>query len=753
MIEEHLIREFIAEAEEHLHLVEPQLLQLEKEPDNSALIHDIFLATHNIKGTASYVGLTHISHFTHLLESLLDRARKEELRISSELIDVLLEGVDTLKRLIQHVSAGYPLPDTSIIETKLTQWNEPQGSAKHKKDRHGFQVLSDPSVSSVFQADVMKMLDHEDVEIYADIASQQIECMRLSLDMIRENVGAGHDSNQEQIVASISSLVKAFRNLQTSAAVLELDTLDALLDDQVRHIAPLENSLRSKVSSSLTEAELIAVEQIIHTLENLTETMVNWNREDTPVPQPSQPVISETPGIDTFLGPHMLRVDADRVDYLLNLVGELVINRARLMRVSNVMKHLYETLRTGETSFLSPLPSQRKKTLRLFKTLKDTLNEVTMDLGRLTNQLQEGTMRIRMIPISQVIGRFPRMVRDLSRQAGKEVEIEIHGADTELDKTVMDIIGDPLIHILRNAIDHGIESPAERQAQGKPIQGKIILSVYHQGNQVMIEVEDDGKGIDLNLVKEKAIQQQLIAAQEADKLRDQEIASLIFHTGFSTVETVSHLSGRGVGLHIVKRYLEQLNGSIELEATPGKGSTFTIKLPLTLAIIPALMVEVKSEVFAVPLVSVEEAVRISPQDINTIQSHKVIRLRDQTIPLLELTELLGEPVFDSQDLKRTSRSEELIFEYSRQETLWTDTDLLQDEEKLSAVVVSDGLQQIGLVVDAFIGESDIVIKSLDNEFINVEGVSGASIQGDGQIALVLDAASLIDLASKRRESA
>jgi two-component system chemotaxis sensor kinase CheA len=360
-----------------------------------------------------------------------------------------------------------------------------------------------------------------------------------------------------------------------------------------------------------------------------------------------------------------------------------------------------------------------------------------------------------MIPISQVVNRFPRMVRDLSRQAGKEIEIDIHGSETELDKTVVDVIGDPLIHIIRNAIDHGIELPEDRQTAGKSPQGKIILSAYHQGNQVVIEVEDDGKGIDLGLVKNKAIRQHLITPQEADVLQNKEIAYLIFQTGFSTVETVSNISGRGVGLHVVKRYLERLNGTIELDTTPGKGSTFTIKLPLTLAIIPALMVGVRSETFALPLTSVEEAIRISEQEIRTIESREVIRLRERMVPLVHLADLLGEMVLRAQDIVSGMKDEMFRSESSELEDQTLDElypaqdQRIQSGEKLHGVIISDGLREVGLLVDFLIGESDIVIKSLDDELINVAGVSGASIQGDGQIALVLDAASLIDLAIKR----
>jgi two-component system chemotaxis sensor kinase CheA len=760
MRNESLIREFIAEAEEHLFLLEPNLLRLEKEPDNIDLINEMFLATHGIKGTASYVGLPHISSFTHTLETLFDRLRKRDIRTSPELIDILLEGVDMLKLLINSVSLGKPAPDTSTIEMKLAQWKEQGRNVAKLQGRRvaGSQRRKAPgkqeavnqkqpsSESSILSTDLLKEIDLEDVEIFADIANQQIEFMRLSLDMIRESHSGKHETAREHINSSLKSLSKAFRNIRSSAAMLGVEALNRVLEKHAQYFSIVENP-----EYVLSESDTTNIEGTIQTLEALTKTITDYSGKESQPPEqvPQSALATSEPLIfDSSFGKHMLRVNAERVDHLLNLVGELVITRARLVQIGNTIKSLHDDLRTGEATLLSPSPIHRKKNIRLFKKLKDVFDEITLDLGRLTNQLQEGTMHIRMIPISQVVHRFPRMVRDLSRQAGKDVVIEIHGAETELDKSVMDVIGEPLIHIIRNAIDHGIEVPEDRQTQGKAPQGKIVLSASHQGNQVVIEVEDDGRGIDLELVKNKAIQQRLMSPQEADTLQDKEIAYLIFHTGFSTVETVSSLSGRGVGLHVVKRYLEKLNGTIELDTILGKGSKFTIRLPLTLAIIPALMVGVRTEVFALPLISVEEAVRIGRQDIKTIESHKVVHLREKMIPLVELGDLLGETIFETQlsDFPFESAPFDSAPFEDAQHTFQGGT---QDGEKLLGVIISDGLREIGLIVDYLVGERDIVIKSLDDDLINVEGISGASIQGDGQVALVLDPVSLIELASRQ----
>ncbi len=753
MVAEHLIREFIAEAEEQLFFLEPRLLRLEKDPQNTELMNDIFLATHSIKGTASYVGLSHISNFTHSLETLLDRLRKRELQTSPELIDVLLEGIDTLKLLITHVSLGKPAPDTAVTTEKLARWHTsvPTILRESVSGKEGCSpkieqpATREPQFPQQSFWDFQEItLDPEDGEIFADIVSQQIECMHLSLQKLRALLPGEGSSDQEAMRSNLSIIIKAFRQTQSSAAILSIDAIDAVFTEHEPFFADLEDQ-----EILLGEQELDHITTLLKMFETMTAAISDYSAEATLTGSEQNP--SATPGVqeaapqsftlDTPLLDisHTLRVNAERVDYLLNLVGELVINRARLGQISHKIKVIYEDLRAEDSALITDSPIQRKKHVRMFKKLKEHFDEIILDLERLTNQMQEGTMRIRMVPISQVVSRFPRMVRDLSRQAGKEVNIYISGTDTELDKTVIDIIADPLIHLLRNAVDHGVESPDVRAKRGKPVQGTITLSAYHEGSQVIIEVADDGNGIDLQVVKQKSIQQGLIRSQNADTLTDHELVSLIFHSGFSTVETISHLSGRGVGLNVVKRYLEKINGSIELENSPGHGCKFIIKLPLTLAIIPALMVRVRSEMFAIPLISVEEAIRITLADIKTIESHKVIHLRERMVPLFDFADIFGTTVFETQP------SPPDVWDHGHPLRSF-DSPQDRDQDKFYGVILSDGFREIGLIVDSLFGESDIVIKSLNADLVNVEGISGASIQGDGQVALVIDTVSLINLA-------
>ncbi len=781
-MEENLIREFIAEAEEYLFLLEPNLLRLEKEPHNTTLIEEIFLATHSIKGTASYVGLSYISSFTHSLESLLDRIRKKKLQVTPQLVDSLLQGLDTLKLLIHHVSLGKPPEDCHLAidawrltldDLKLDETPSDNQQTPIENQKSKIENPAEPWEMTLFSRnlsfDIQACeIDPEDAEIFADIANQQIEFMQLALDKICETLQEDRDSSlrQAQDIAhkQTSLLINGFRKIQSSAVLLNANALDAMLMKHALFFDELENQRHH-----LSEHDIGHIAGIIGNLERMVAAISEYSQQE-PVSalqqkgqqDPfSQSFSLTSPALD--MSP-TLRVNAERVDSLLNLVGELVINRARLVQINQEMKAIYEDLRTGEAELHAASPRKKKKNIKIFKRLKERFDEIILELERVTNQMQEGTMSIRMVPLSQVVGRFPRMIRDLSRQSGKDVAIRIFGAETELDKTVVDILGDPLIHIIRNAVDHGIEEPAERLKQGKLAQGMITLSAYHEGSQVIIEVEDDGRGIDGQRVKQKALQQGIIHVKEADSLQERELAHLIFHSGFSTVETVSSLSGRGVGLNVVKRYIEKINGSIDLETSPGKGCKFTIKLPLTLAIIPALMVGVSTEIFAIPLNAVEEAVRITTEDINTIESHKVIHLREQMIPLFELTDLLGLPGIDGENVNaetwrhvhsgrpfdpstnsghRRLRTPPVIKTRLSKSKAKTHEAV---QEQFYGVIINDGVREIGLIVDFLLGENDIVIKSLNDDLVNVKGFSGASIQGDGQVSLVIDVVSLIDLA-------
>ncbi len=738
IVEEHLIRGFIAEAEEYLRLLEPNLLRLEQEPDNTELLNDIFLAVHSIKGTAAYVGLAHISSFTHALESLLDRVRKHELRISPDLIDSLLQGLDMVKTLIYHVSLDQPAPDTSTLLALFARWQETPSEANTRGSQN--------SRNSLFHDEFPQQIDPDDLDIFLDIAQQQIEFMRIGLETLRESLAEPADSDDQKTHSTLLSCIRAFKQLQSSARSVTIPSLEALFAEHDPLLDELEQSEAYDIEQVIPSLEkmLGALEQVIEWLaaHNPPEEEAEVSEEkNSPNRQPQSFSLS-TP-VDMS---HSFRVNAERVDELLNLVGELVINRARLVQISQDMKTFYEAFRMGESDLFPPEPGRKKESLRMLKRLKERFDESVTDLERLTNQLQEGAMDIRMVPIGQMIGSFPRMVRDLSRQAGKDIQVNILGAETELDKTVVDILNDPLVHIIRNAVDHGIEKPEERQQQGKPAQGTITLSAYHEGEHVIIEIQDDGQGIDVQRVKQKAVEQGLLHERDSERLDEYDALQLIFHAGFSTVETISNLSGRGVGLDVVRRYLEKINGSIDLQTRPGEGCLFTMKLPLTLAIIPALLVGAQDEIFAIPLTSVEEVVSLSPHDIHTPESHTVIQVRDHIIPLFALADLLGLSGSPHTEFSAREEHEDSLRRTTEASKRVIQSDSGETGEKHYGVIISDGFREIGLRVDSILGENDIVIKSLNHELIDVKGFSGASIQGDGKVSLVIDVGALIDLA-------
>ncbi len=407
-----------------------------------------------------------------------------------------------------------------------------------------------------------------------------------------------------------------------------------------------------------------------------------------------------------------IRVDAGKIDALMNQVGELVVSRAGFSQLLSGMQQLQQVLKQ---KFKLDV-----RELRQLTGMTSRLSEATTLFDKVTNELQEEVMKIRMLPISQLFNRYPRLVFDLVRDTGKKVELDIHGEETELDKMVIEEISDPLIHIIRNAVDHGIETTAVRREKGKPETGTIRLKAYHEGNHVVIEIMDDGRGVDLEHIKEKALAGNFLSQRELELMSNQEITELIMLPGFSTAASVTHISGRGVGMDVVRKNIEKLNGTIEIESTPDIAMRFRIKIPLTLAIIPALRIKVASELFTIPLSTVEETLRIFPDQISTIEGVEVMSFRGSTLPLVHMADLFN--------LKSAAR------------------------ERLPAyvVVVSTGMKRMGLIVDALLRQEEVVIKPLEDYIQEKSGFSGATILGDGRISLILDVYELINLSMHRK---
>ncbi|OGW15373.1 MAG: hypothetical protein A3G93_07385 [Nitrospinae bacterium RIFCSPLOWO2_12_FULL_45_22] len=451
------------------------------------------------------------------------------------------------------------------------------------------------------------------------------------------------------------------------------------------------DSLYQKIDLILNKKKGSAKKNTKPAYRSVDETDESGKAEIKPLSRYLEQKPEEKPRPSNIEADKTIRIDIERLDNIMNLVGELVLARNRLIKLNTALEEKYED-----------------------EKLLEPLRETTNNLSLITSDLQLAVMRARMLPIKKVFSKFPRLVRDLARELGKEIDLEVSGEDTELDKSVIEEIGDPLVHILRNSVDHGIELPEERKAQGKPPQGRIKLSAYHEGDHIIIEMEDDGKGIDVAAVQAKAIAKGLIDESEVMHLGEKECLNLIFLPGFSTNQEATDISGRGVGLDVVKTHIIKLNGQIDLATEKGKGSRFRLRLPLTVAIIPALMVGVSSEIFAIPLVSVIEAVRISPGEIKTIKGHEVVKLRDTVLPLIRLGEIFGLRLTDG--FERNS---------------------------LYIVIIGLAEKRIGLVVEKLYGQEEVVIKGLGDYFADNREISGVTITGDGRIVLILDIGNLV----------
>ena len=669
---------FLEESREHLQTLNQCLLDLENDPTNLSVLDEIFRSAHTIKGMSATMGFTSIAELTHEMENVLDLLRKSEMKADHNVIDILFKCVDTLEQLVECVSnnedSGTDIKPLIIRLQNLV---------------HGTPVSEPAETEKIPEAAASKTL---------------IEMNETDLKLVQAA------QNQGMRVYEITVSLKEGCLLKSARAYMVMRTLDDL-GDVIKSVPAVDELEKenfdfqfqvlaiSDRDADKIRAELLSISEIEEVDVTLCETVKDQELGNVPVAEKKTeaPKADSTAPVKANAEPHAanqqhpskmksgqsVRVDIDRLDTLLNLVGELVINKTRLEQIGL-------THRLGD------------------------LVETIEQMDRITTDLQAVVMKVRMVPVGQVFNRFPRMVRDLSHDLKKEVNLIIQGEETELDRTVIDELGDPLVHLLRNALDHGLESPAERQAKGKNPVGEVRLVARHEGNNVIILVEDDGKGINPEFIKNKALQKGLITAAEAEKLDINEAIRLLFLPGFSTADVVTDVSGRGVGMDAVKTKIESLGGTVDIETKMNEGSKFKIKLPLTLAIIQALLVKVCEEIYAVPLSSIDSTINITPGDIKTIQNQEVILLRGQIIPIIRLSEKLNVP-----------------------------TQANSDQEELFVVIVHMGNQRAGVIVDTLIGQQEIVIKSLGKLLSGIKIIAGATILGNGQVALILDVGSLI----------
>ncbi|WP_121059549.1 chemotaxis histidine kinase/response regulator CheAY2 [Helicobacter pylori] len=644
-----IMEDFLIEAFEMNEQLDQDLVELEHNPEDLDLLNRIFRVAHTIKGSSSFLNLNILTHLTHNMEDVLNRARKGEIKITPDIMDVVLRSIDLMKTLLvtirdtgsdtnngkeneieEAVKQLQAITSQNLEGTKERTKEAPQ---KENKEENKENKAKAPTAED--SASDNPLADEPDLD-YANMSAEEVEAEIERLLNKRQEADKERRAQKKQ-----EDQAKSKQEVAPTKEPPKTETPKA---------PKTETKAKAKADTEENKAPSIGVEQTV-------------------------------------------RVDVRRLDHLMNLIGELVLGKNRLIRIYSDVEERYD----GE-KFL------------------EELNQVVSSISAVTTDLQLAVMKTRMQPVGKVFNKFPRMVRDLSRELGKSIELIIEGEETELDKSIVEEIGDPLIHIIRNSCDHGIEPLEERRRLNKPETGKVQLSAYNEGNHIVIKISDDGKGLDPMMLKEKAIEKGVISERDAEGMSDREAFNLIFKPGFSTAKVVSNVSGRGVGMDVVKTNIEKLNGIIEIDSEVGVGTTQKLKIPLTLAIIQALLVGVQEEYYAIPLSSVLETVRISQDEIYTVDGKSVLRLRDEVLSLVRLSD---------------------IFKVDA---------ILESNSDVYVVIIGLADQKIGVIVDYLIGQEEVVIKSLGYYLKNTRGIAGATVRGDGKITLIVDVGAMMDMA-------
>ncbi|AJC91368.1 chemotaxis sensory histidine kinase [Campylobacter subantarcticus LMG 24377] len=612
-----ILEDFLVEAFELVEQIDHDLVELEANPEDLELLNRIFRVAHTVKGSSSFLNFDVLTKLTHHMEDVLNKARHNELKITPEVMDVVLESIDMMKTLLNSIRDNGN--DTTIgldiapICARLTAISEGE------------------SLESVAPVKVEEVKEEPKAE------EPEVDVNKLS---------------DDEVEAEIERLLKVRK-----------------AEDQARRAEKKKTQeTKAAPAKAAPQAQGATAEKKV----------------------PAAGGGSSGANMD-----QTIRVEVKRLDHLMNLIGELVLGKNRLLKIYDDVEERYD----GE-KFL------------------EELNQVVSQLSIVTTDIQLAVMKTRMQPIAKVFNKFPRVVRDLGRELGKQMELEISGEETELDKSIVEEIGDPIMHMIRNSCDHGIEDPVTRAANGKPEKGTVNLKAYNEGNHIVVEIADDGKGLDADALKAKAIEKNLITEREADQMNDKEAFALIFKPGFSTAAKITNVSGRGVGMDVVKTNIEKLNGVIEIDSELGKGTVMKLKIPLTLAIIQSLLVGTQEEFYAIPLASVLETVRVPIDDIYTIEGKNVLRLRDEVLSLVRLSDVFG--------VKQ----------------------VLENSDQTYVVVIGVAESKLGIIVDTLVGQEEIVIKSMGEYLQNIQGIAGATIRGDGRVTLIIDVAAMMDIAKE-----
>ncbi|GAA8331570.1 chemotaxis histidine kinase/response regulator CheAY2 [Helicobacter pylori] len=646
-----IMEDFLIEAFEMNEQLDQDLVELEHNPEDLDLLNRIFRVAHTIKGSSSFLNLNILTHLTHNMEDVLNRARKGEIKITPDIMDVVLRSIDLMKTLLVTIR------DTGS-DTNNGKENEIEEAVKQ------LQAITSQNLEGAKEASGAKEAPKKEVE----------------------------EENKEEIKENKAKAPTAENSASDNPLADEpdLDYANMSAEEVEAEIERLLNKRQEADKERRAQKKQEAKQEVTPTKEPPKTETPKAPKTETKAKAKADTEENKAPSIGVE---QTVRVDVRRLDHLMNLIGELVLGKNRLIRIYSDVEERYD----GE-KFL------------------EELNQVVSSISAVTTDLQLAVMKTRMQPVGKVFNKFPRMVRDLSRELGKSIELIIEGEETELDKSIVEEIGDPLIHIIRNSCDHGIEPLEERRRLNKPETGKVQLSAYNEGNHIVIKISDDGKGLDPVMLKEKAIEKGVISERDAEGMSDREAFNLIFKPGFSTAKVVSNVSGRGVGMDVVKTNIEKLNGIIEIDSEVGVGTTQKLKIPLTLAIIQALLVGVQEEYYAIPLSSVLETVRISQDEIYTVDGKSVLRLRDEVLSLVRLSD---------------------IFKVDA---------ILESNSDVYVVIIGLADQKIGVIVDYLIGQEEVVIKSLGYYLKNTRGIAGATVRGDGKITLIVDVGAMMDMA-------
>ena len=782
---EELLKDYFSEAEQMIDNLESNILAIESDPNNHDAIDEIFRAAHTLKGNSAAVEFSEVAHFAHTMEDLLDEVRSDKVHVNGDIVDVLLNALDMIKTMLESRQNGSVYEEgVDELSARIVAFIPGKGGAAPAP-----KPAATPAPAAKAPA--------------APAASSvSVDLSEYELTELKQNCGSGEKLWQIKVTFDENNPMNSVGGIQVFAALKSCGTVlktipdfDALYEDkfwkdvtyfvssastgdQLEDVAFLDDVTLSTDAQDITNASVggsapaaqpapaPVAQPAPAPAAAPVQTAPAAPASPAPAPEaPAAPAASASPAPEAKAGENkpaaakpaakpaadhaqsaVLRVDSKRVDYLMNLVSETVITKAAFNQAALQQTDLlvqFQTLITSYKDKIHRMFEQMPQYLEQiqegvslkdikanlqndfgdvtnhfdtfegkFKELDARFHSSTQNLGRIAGELQEGVMKIRMVPISQIFDRFPRVVRDLQKDLGKKINLIIEGKETELDKTVVDDLLDPLMHCVRNSCDHGIESPDIRREAGKDETGTVLLKAANEGNMIIIDIVDDGAGINVEKVRQKAIDRGIIHPNKV--ISDQEATQLIFMPGFSTAAKISNVSGRGVGLDVVKTMIEKLNGTVQVTSEQGRGSKFSIRLPLTLAIIQGLLVRVGTETYSIPIASVIESVRVKKEEINTIDNYEVLNVRNEVISVLRLSRLFG---------------------------IRTD----EDGDYCFVVIVGSQDKKIGVMVDALIGEEDVVIKPLKDQFTQSPGVAGASILGDGSVSLIIDVTQLLEL--------